>query len=82
MTLFIESGKIPIKRIQKKLYICKKEEMERVVHKSNSFAEAQLWDIRQHINMKPEERQKVAEELKARIFGKSPPDVRDCLNKK
>lgn len=51
--------------------------MERIVNKSNSFKEAEEWDILQHIQMSPEERQKAAEELRKRIYGKDAPDIRE-----
>jgi hypothetical protein len=51
--------------------------MKRVVHKSHNFTEAELWDIKQQVRMSPEERQKAAEELKSRVFGKNTRDIRD-----
>jgi len=51
----------------------------RVVNKAHSFAEAQEWDIQQNVRMTPEERQRVARELKRRAYGKKCPDVRDGL---
>jgi hypothetical protein len=50
--------------------------LTRVVHKSLSFAEAEEWDIRQHISLTPEQRQAIARELKRRRWGDNPPDVR------
>jgi NTP pyrophosphatase (non-canonical NTP hydrolase) len=51
--------------------------MERIVHKSRSFEEADRWDIEQHISMTPEERQEVAQELRERVYGRDAPDVRE-----
>jgi len=56
--------------------------MKRVIQKSNNFTEAELWDIKQHVKLSPEERQKAAKELKSRIFGKNARDVRNCAKKK
>lgn len=51
--------------------------MERIVHKSHSFEEAQEWDIRQQLEMTPEERQRVARALRDRVYGADAPDVRE-----
>jgi hypothetical protein len=51
--------------------------MERIVHKSNSFKDAEAWDIIQQTTATAEERLKAAEELKRRYFGSACPDVRD-----
>jgi hypothetical protein len=51
--------------------------MKRILHKSKTFKEAEEWDIQQHIQMTPEERQEVAAELRRRTFGRETPDVRD-----
>ena len=51
--------------------------MERAVHISRSFREAEEWDILQHILMTPEERQKVAAELRRRVYGEHTPDIRE-----
>jgi len=56
--------------------------MKRVVHKSHNFIEAELWEIKQQVSLRPEERQKVAKELKARVFGKNARDVRNRQKKK
>ncbi len=56
--------------------------MKRVVHKSHNFIEAELWEIKQQVSLRPEERQKVAKELKARVFGKNARDVRNRSKKK
>ena len=51
--------------------------MKRVVHKAGNFLEADEWDIRQHINMTPEERQGISRLLRIRFYGENNPDVRD-----
>jgi len=56
--------------------------MKRIVHKSYNFTEAELWEIKQQVSLRPEERQKVARELKARVFGKNARDVRNRQKKK
>jgi hypothetical protein len=50
--------------------------MRKVVRKSHSFEAAEWWDIRQHVSLSPEERQKAAKELRHRVFGKNARDVR------
>ncbi len=51
--------------------------MERIVHIAKNFEEAEQWDIEQNLAMTPEERLKAAKELKDRVYGKNPPDVRE-----
>jgi hypothetical protein len=51
--------------------------VERVVNKSKSFAEAQEWDIRQHLEMTPDERMRAAKILKDRMFPGKNPDIRE-----
>lgn len=61
-----------------------KEETSRtdvISHKSFDFEDAELWDIKQHISMTPEERQSVARQLRIRIYGSHPPDVRESHRK-
>ncbi len=55
--------------------------MKRVFHKSENFKDAEEWDVLQHIQMTPEERQEVAAELKKRVYGKEPLDVRQKYKK-
>jgi hypothetical protein len=50
--------------------------MERVFQRSRNFKQAEEWDILQHVRMTPEHRQKVAEQLRNRVYGKIAPDVR------
>ena len=52
-------------------------DMERVVFKSNSFEQADEWDVKQHINLTVEERLRIARALKDRIHPKAQ-DVREC----
>ena len=56
--------------------------LKRIIHKSKTFREAEEWDIQQHIQMTPEERQEVAAELRRRTFGRDAPDVRDVHPRK
>ncbi len=56
--------------------------MERIVHKSKSFNQAEEWDIFQHIRLTPEERQKVAAELRKRVYGEKTVDVRENERKR
>jgi hypothetical protein len=51
--------------------------MERIVHISRSFEEAEQWDIEQNLSMTPEERLAAARELAERVYGKDQPDVRE-----
>ena len=51
--------------------------MERVVHVARSFEEARALDIAQQVAMTPEERRRVARELRERVYGSRCPDVRD-----
>jgi hypothetical protein len=51
--------------------------MDRTFNRAADYQEAQEWDIKQQINMTPEQRQKIARELKRRFYGENPPDVKD-----
>lgn len=51
--------------------------MERIVKVAKNYAEAEDWDISQHIQMTPDERQQVAAELKRRVYGERCPDIRE-----
>jgi hypothetical protein len=57
-------------------------EIKPVVHKSSNFKHAEEWDISQHIQMTPEERQEAAKKLKERVFGKNPPEVKDSTKRR
>lgn len=52
-----------------------------IVHKTKNFRDAEAWDIKQHIQMSPEERQKTAKIPRERVYGKDCPDVRDMIRK-
>jgi len=54
----------------------------RVFRKSRNFAEAEEWDIQQHVQMTPEERQEAAYQLRKRVYGKKAPDVREFYGRK
>ncbi len=56
--------------------------MKRIYHKAKNFKEAEEWDIIQHLQMTPEERQGVAKELRERVYGKKPIDVRESIKRK
>ena len=51
--------------------------MERVVHKTKSFVEADAWDREQQHRMSPQERVRVSRVLQKRVFG-STKDIRAC----
>jgi hypothetical protein len=58
------------------------DKVKRIVHKAKSFQEAEAWDIAQHIQMTPEQRQKAAKQLRDGFYGKNVPDVRDSIKTK
>lgn len=51
--------------------------MERVVHIAKSFEEAEEWDIKQQLEMTPQERIWVARDLQRKVYG-PPKDIRAC----
>ena len=51
--------------------------MIKIGHKSTSFQEAEQWDIFQHVQMTPEERQEAAADIRRRVYGTDSPDVRE-----
>ena len=51
--------------------------VERIAFKTNSFEQADKWDVKQHINLTLEERLSIARALKDRIRPKAK-DVRQC----
>lgn len=55
--------------------------MERIVHISQNFAEADEWDIQQSLSMTPEERLIAARQLALRVYGEAQPDIRAYHNK-
>jgi hypothetical protein len=52
--------------------------MERTIHKARSFRDAAAWDIQQQVQMTPRERWLAARQLRERVFGPNPKDVRAC----
>jgi hypothetical protein len=56
--------------------------MERIVHKSRSFEEADRHDIQQQIEMTPQERMQAARALKERAYPVDAPDVRECYSRR
>ena len=52
--------------------------MDRIVKKSQTFAEAEAWDKQQYQAMSPVERMRAARQLKNRLFPGKNPDVREC----
>lgn len=56
--------------------------MERIVHKAKNHKEAELWDIYQQVNMKPEERQRAAKKLKEKVFGIKSQDIKEAYKRK
>jgi hypothetical protein len=55
--------------------------MEKKVHISRSHKEAEEYDIKQHIEMTPDERLAAAKKLKEKVYGKNPPDIRAAYKK-
>lgn len=51
--------------------------MMRIVNIAKSHKEAEEWDIKQQISLKPEERLKIAYELKIKVYGKNTRDVKE-----
>ena len=51
--------------------------MERIVHKTKNFKDAEKYDINQNISMSPEQRQAAAKKIKEREYGKNNPDIRE-----
>ncbi len=41
-----------------------------------SFADQEAWDVKYYVNLSPEERQRIARELRQRYYGKNPPRIR------
>ena len=55
--------------------------MERTANKARNWRQAADWDIRQNVELSPQERQRIARELKRRCYGLVSPDVRACHRK-
>ncbi len=51
--------------------------MKRIVNIAKGFEEAEEWDIKQQVNMTPDERFAVARELQKMVYGNNTPDVRE-----
>jgi len=51
--------------------------IEPVGHRANSFAEADAWDREQLVRMSVDERLRIAELLRRRVYGEHAPDVRE-----
>ncbi len=58
------------------------QQIERIIHISKNFQDAEVWDILQHVQMSPEKRQQAAAELRKRAYGKDVPDVREFYQQK
>jgi hypothetical protein len=61
------------------------ENMEKIIHKTKSFDDADQWDIQQNASLSLEERLQAAQELKKRVYGGNCPDVREtklCVKKR
>jgi hypothetical protein len=56
--------------------------VERIVHKSKSFKEADAWDAAQHRAMSPNERMRAAKEIRDRVFPGPNPDIREWHRRK
>jgi hypothetical protein len=56
--------------------------MERICKKSQNYKEAEEWDIEQQISMTPEERQAAAKEIRERVYGQNPKDVKDSIRQR
>lgn len=52
--------------------------MDRVVNKSDTFAQADAWDVQQQSAMSPVERMRIARELKRRAYPEPVKDIREC----
>ncbi len=52
--------------------------MKRIVNKSRSFEAAAEWDMRQHLEMTPQQRIDAARELQRRVYKANARDVREC----
>lgn len=55
--------------------------MDRIVHKSRSFREADAWDREQQRQMTPQERILAVRELQRRVYGPDAKGVRECHKK-
>ena len=51
--------------------------MERIVHKTTDFRNAEQWDILQQVQSSIDERLRAAKEIQHRYYGSDCPDVRE-----
>ena len=58
------------------------EEASRVVKIFKSHEEQETWDIQYYVSLRPEERQRIARELRERYYGANPPRIRDVHRKR
>jgi len=58
------------------------EDASRVVKVFKSHEEQEAWDIQYYISLSPEERQRIARELRERCYGANPPRIRDVSLKR
>ena len=56
--------------------------MKRIFHKAKNFKDEENWDIFQHLQMRSEERQEAAKELRERVYGKKTIDVKESMRQK
>ena len=54
------------------------KQASKVVKIFKSVEEQEAWDLQYNINVSPEERQRIARELRKRCYGKNPPRIRDA----
>ena len=53
--------------------------MQRRFIKTKEFKVAEEWDIMEHVQMTPEQRQAAAAELRKRAYGENVPDIREGM---
>lgn len=53
------------------------KQVSKVVKIFKSFEEQEAWDIQYYIGLSPEERQRIARELRERYYGANPRRIRD-----
>jgi hypothetical protein len=56
--------------------------MPKAVKIFKSFREQEAYDIQYYTNLSPEERQRIARELRERYYGKNAPRIRDVHDAK
>lgn len=55
--------------------------MQRVMHKTRTFRQADEWDIRQQLGMSAQQRIRIVRELQKRVYSDTAKDVRACHKK-